>query len=100
MKILGYSIEFSIINLKKLKKGFEVINKTISPTEVATSVSLADKVEKLIVDLQLAIEKDEYTFPEFGSLSKEDSKSMSMKAISITRRLIHLEPSKISDDEI
>ena len=47
-----------------------------------------ESIRKQLSDLYIAINKNEFTFPEFDGQNKKNKKENSLKALSITNRYI------------
>jgi hypothetical protein len=86
MSIFGYAI----INIKKLKAKFDSANASVQAAPIEAKTKLISAIETKISELIIAVETDEYSFPEFSSLSKEEAKSMSIKALSVVSRIVGL----------
>lgn len=48
------------------------------------------QLQQKISELTLEIENDNYTLPEFSSYSREEAKGLSLKALSISRRILSI----------
>jgi hypothetical protein len=72
--------------------------KIVEKEEVKQKLTHSQELEKTISELSVAIENGDFVFPEFSSVEKEEAKSLSMKALSITRRILQLGDTHDSED--